>query len=195
MQVINNSDFWFPSCESEYYHKDNKFIFKTKHGIPGKCPNDDKPIYRNGELWCTHKERCETKSPNLLVGNYIWSADIEIDWKQIPDSPSFLQIHWEPESSIDNFIKLGVNKYGYFDINGSPKFDCDFITSFNLKTKIECQESYTNVDFFSNNQYIGSYRKLTTELPFIKFGVYNINSSSDITQTYNNVKVEYNNGA
>ncbi len=189
MQSIN----WKPSCKSEYSCKDNSFIFKTKKGVPGTCPNDDKPGYKNGELWYTHRERCETRSDNLLIGNYIWTADVEIDCLGYSNSCLF-QLHW-PEDHKDNFIKLAINSFGNFTINNNPRFDAECTKSFSLRINIECRKDFTNVDYFSNNQYIGSYRKLSNQLPFMKFGIYTPNSPSDITQTYNNVKVEYNDGA
>lgn len=184
---------WKPSCQSEYYHEGDKFVFKTKQGVPGKCLNDDKPVLweDDGSIRFTHKERCETRSKKLLLGNYVWSADVDIDCKTFAFYSCLYQLHWS-DSTVDNYVKLGVNKSGYFTINNASMKDCKFTIPCSLKIKIECRESYTNVDYFSNDQYIGSYRKLTTELPYMKFGVYAFCTKSDITQTYDNVRVNYN---
>ena len=109
----------------------------------------------------------------------------------------FWQLHWhngfeEPE----NYIKLTINDEGGFRIEPRDIPNTKATNSFNLRVEVEFRKAdkipyYLNVDFYIDNKYLASTRKLTDSKPYFKFGVYTLESKCDITHIFNNVKVEY----
>ena len=197
--ILANEKLFSPSCKSEYEYENNRYVFKIKKGIPGTCVGDDVPeYYSNGLLNYSVRERCEATSDDLTVGDYTWTSNIHIHADILEGNNNcFWQLHWhsgyeEPE----NYIKLTINDNGSFGINGRDVENTTATNSFDLKVEVEIRKSdkvpyYINVDFYIDNEYLVSSRKLITSLPFIKFGVYTLESKCDITHIFNNVKVDY----
>ena len=197
--ILDNDKFWEPSCESKYEYENDRFVFKIKKGEPGTCVGDDLPEYHpDGLIFYNFKERCEATSDDLAIGNYTWSSDIHIHAEHLAGNHNcFWQLHWhdgfeEPE----NYIKLTINDEGGFRIEPRDIPNTKATNSFNLRVEVEFRKAdknpyYLNVDFYIDNKYLASTRKLTDGKPYFKFGVYTLESKCDITHIFNNVKVEY----
>jgi|ETNmetMinimDraft_24_1059892.scaffolds.fasta_scaffold37860_2 hypothetical protein len=199
--ILSNDQFWRPSCDSEYlYTRDehdntnNKFVFKIKKGVPGKSPGDDLPAYdQAGNLLYNFKERCEATSSSIVEGDYIWSGDIRIEADQIEGNSNCMwQLHWEDgHEEPENYIKLVINEHKEFRIEPRDIPDVKATNLFNLRVEIKYRKDFINVDFYIDNKYLASTRKLITSPPYFKFGVYTLESKCDITHIFYNVKVEY----
>ena len=56
-------------------------------------------------------------------------------------------------------------------------------------SSIKIKENFITVDYYVDEEYLGSSRTYELAQPFIKFGLYRMNEYCSATQIYKNVRV------
>ena len=176
------------SCGGIHSVVGNDYTFKDARG---KCPGDSDPFYDRdtGEQRWAYKERNEAKSPLLHPGKYEFQADVSIHADKVRHAEwySIFQIHNGVRDGIPPSM-FTVCQYGRWHIDGrdtyvTPKLE------FALKVNLEIKENFITVDYYVDEEYLGSSRTYELAQPFIKFGLYRMNEYCSATQIYKNVRV------
>ena len=175
------------SCGGIHSVVGNDYTFKDARG---KCPGDSDPFYDRdtGEQRWAYKERNEAKSPLLHPGKYEFQADVSIHADKNPHAP------WYNIFQIHNGERGGQPPSLFSVWNGRWHIDSrdTLVTSkleFALKVNLEIKENFITVDYYVDEEYLGSSRTYELAQPFIKFGLYRMNEFCSATQIYKNVRV------
>ena len=191
---------WRASCNSYYKNWFGKYTFEVNKGEVGGCPSDSKSGDNGRWKW---SERSEVMSSDIPKGKWEWSAVIDIDRNCKPAYRNTLfQVHdgggkGNPPSWI------GINEYNKFRTddgnvhNGKSTWhrpgDVDVPSSkFKLTAIIYHTQKSVNVDYFVNDKFVVNTKdsSYNVEPPYLKFGIYRVNSNCTIKQTYTNVKLK-----
>ena len=192
---------WRASCNSEYSNpSDGTYIFLVKKGEVGGCPNDSKSGDNGRWKW---SERSEVKSTSIPKGKWEWSAVIDIDRNCKPAYRTTLfQIH-SARKGINPPSMIAINEYNKFRTDDGNVHNGKSVWNkpgnvdvpsdkFKLTAIIHHIQKSVNVDYFVNDKFVVTTKdsNANPSEPYLKFGIYRVNSNCDITHTYTDVKVK-----